>query len=164
LNDLHIEFLRLSHVPLPDLCALLNHPGVVRFMPLAGGGMDAQACREWVVTKDAQWDLHGYGPWGIMSEGRFVGWGGFQCENGDADLALVLHPSVWGKGKAIFEAMLRWAWNKKGFASITILLPRSRTHLKGIARLGFVPDGEAVFDGIVFKRFRLFSPTASLER
>lgn len=33
---------------------------------------------------------------GFFVDGQFAGWGGLQQEDGDADLALVLHPDYWG--------------------------------------------------------------------
>lgn len=58
-----------------------------------------------------------------MLDGKFVGWGGLQDENGDADLALVLHPDYWGLGKHIYNEIVDRAFNPMGFESITILLP-----------------------------------------
>jgi hypothetical protein len=39
---------------------------------------------------------------------------------------------------------------------VTILLPPSRTRVKGVLRLGFVPDGEVDIDGERFVRYRLW--------
>jgi RimJ/RimL family protein N-acetyltransferase len=66
---------------------------------------------------------HGYGPWAFLVDNKFAGWGGLQYENGDADLALVLHPQYWGFGKKIFNQIIRRAFNEMGMESITILLP-----------------------------------------
>ena len=68
---------------------------------------------------------------------------------------MVLHPQYWGCGKQIFDEMIRKAFGEMGFESITILLPPSRTKLKGIYALGFEQDGEMTYDGVRFIRYRL---------
>ncbi|ENI6931970.1 GNAT family N-acetyltransferase [Escherichia coli] len=110
-----------------------------------------------MAQKDAQWEQHGYGPWAFMIDGNFAGWGGLQYEEGDADLALVLHPDYWGSGKAIYDEIVRRAFSEMKLESITILLPLSRVKIKAILRLGFHPDGEMMFNNICFRRFRLFA-------
>jgi ribosomal-protein-alanine N-acetyltransferase len=80
-----------------------------------------------------------------------------QYEEGDADLALVLHPQFWGSGKAIYQEIVKRAFTSLGLDSITILLPSSRTRIKGIFRLGFQPDGELNIEGVRFMQFRLYA-------
>ena len=96
---------------------------------------------------------------GFLIDQQFAGWGGLQHEDGDADLALVLHPDFWGSGKAIYLEIAERAFTKLGLESITILLPPSRTRIKGIFRLGFQPDGEVEIEGVRFLRFRLYAPS-----
>jgi hypothetical protein len=90
-----IEFVRLTEVPVADVVALLNEPRNSRHMPLASTFTE-QSASEWVNSKDAQWERHGYGPWAVLVDGRFAGWGGFQHEDSGADYALVLSPAYWG--------------------------------------------------------------------
>jgi ribosomal-protein-alanine N-acetyltransferase len=157
---MNLEFKRLTAVDSQDIIALNNHPEVLRQMPLGTPDFDEVKAKEWVRQKDAQWDEHGYGPWAFFIDDEFAGWGGLQHEDGDADLALVLHPRFWGSGKAIYGEIVKRAFTGMELESITILLPISRTRTKGIARLGFQADGEVEFDGVRFQRFRLYGGAA----
>ena len=153
-----LEFKRLTEVDPIDIISLNNNPDVLRQMPLGSANFDLAKAQEWVQQKDAQWQQFGYGPWAFLIDQKFAGWGGLQCEEGDADLALVLHPDFWGRGKAIYQEIVKRAFNSLGLESITILLPPSRTRIKGVFRLGFEPDGEVDIEGARFQRFRLYAP------
>lgn len=153
-----LEFKRLTEVALADIISLNNNADVLRQMPLGSANFDDVTAKEWVKQKDAQWEQYGYGPWAFVIDQQFAGWGGLQYEEGDADLALVLHPSFWGSGRAIYQEIVKRAFTTMGFDSITLLLPPSRKRIKGIFRLGFQADGEVDFDGVHFLRFRLYAP------
>jgi hypothetical protein len=127
-------------------------------MPLTDDDFDEEACVEWIEGKESMWRDYGFGPWVFIVDGEFAGWGGLQPEHGDADLGLVLHPDYWGKSKVIYDEIIRRAFDEMGFESVTILLPLTRTRVKGILRLGFLPDGELELYGEHFARFRLFAP------
>lgn len=153
-----LEFKRLSEINTAELIALNTNPLVRRQMPLSGGDFGEAECREWVAGKEQQWQEHGYGPWAFVIDGNFAGWGGLQYEDGDADLGLVLHPNYWGSGITIYKEIIRRAFGEMGLESVTILLPPSRTRVKGILRLGFQLDGEIEIGGERFIRYRLFAP------
>ncbi|NUT37394.1 MAG: GNAT family N-acetyltransferase [Hamadaea sp.] len=150
-----MRFARLTEVAPADLVALFNDPLVRRHMPLASGEFRLDDCAGWVAAKDATWAEHGYGPQAIFVDDAFAGWGGLQPEDGDTDLAVVLHPRYWGHGRAVVELLLDQAFGELGFASVTILLPASRAAAHGVRRLGFLPDGSATFGDVAFQRFRL---------
>lgn len=153
---MNIQFEHLSQINIDEIIELNTNERVLKQMPLAEGGIfDEKACVAWVKGKEQQWIENGYGPWAIMINEKFAGWGGLQNEEGDADLALVLHPQYWGFGKQIFDEIVDKAFSEMGFESITILLPPSRTKLKGIYALGFEQDGEMTYDGVRFNRYRL---------
>lgn len=151
----HLECGRLSDIDPGQIIALNTSPLVRRHMPLAGADFGEAECRDWVASKERQWQDHGYGPWAFVIDGRFAGWGGLQYEDGDADLALVLHPDYWGVGKTIYDEIIRRAFEEMGLPSITVLLPPSRARVRGILRLGFQPDGDALIRGQRFIRYRL---------
>lgn len=153
-----LKLLRLSEISASDIIALHNTPEVLRHMPLADTAFDEAACKRWIRGKERQWVEHGYGPWGLFVDDAFAGWGGFQCEQGDADFALVLSPAYWGYGRPIFQHFVRLAFDDMGLASITALLPPSRGHASGLRRLGFEPDGSVRIDGAMFCRYRLRAP------
>ncbi len=149
-----IDFIRLTEVPLWEVLSLLNEPRNARHMPLAGTFSDESAAA-WVQEKDAQWELHGYGPWAVLVDGRFAGWGGFQKEDGEADFALVLLPEHWGAGAGIARAALDRGFSVLGIDVVTIALPFSRSPTRAVARLGFVPDGEVSYGGSSFRKYLL---------
>ncbi len=142
-----------SDIPHADWLLLLNHPDVIRHMPLATESWTGHAVMEWAKGKDAQWQAHGYGPWAIRIDGAFAGWGGFQQEGREADLALVLLPEFWGSGPALVRDFMsrRLAL---GIGPVSILLPPSRTRFRGLARIGFAFDCEVVYAGRRFLKFR----------
>jgi ribosomal-protein-alanine N-acetyltransferase len=150
-----LEFVRISEIEPSVYVALHANPLVRRQMPLTEDNFDLEACKEWMKGKEKLWEEHGYGPWAFLIDGKFAGWGGLQPEEGDADLGLVLHPDFWGSGKMIYEEIIRRAFGEMGFDSVTILLPPTRTRVKGILRLGFQPDGETEISGECFLRYRL---------
>ena len=87
---MRIEFVRLTEVPLAPVVELLNEPRNARHMPLAGTFTE-EAAAEWVSAKDSQWASNGYGPWAVLVDGQFAGWGGFQREENGADFAWCSH-------------------------------------------------------------------------
>lgn len=154
---MHLEFKRLTQIKPADITALNNHPNVLQQMPLGSPDFDDEKSRCWAKEKDAQWDINGYGPWAFVIDDIFAGWGGLQKEGDDADLALVLHPDFWGTGKIICDEIIRRAFDEMHLTSITILLPLSRNVSRFITRYGFQPDGSVNYNGVDFRRYRLFS-------
>ena len=158
-----LEFKRMSEIDRAEYIALNTNPLVMKQMPLSSSDFDDEACKDWIEGKEKIWEEHGYGPWAFVIDGKFVGWGGLQPEEGDADLGLVLHPDYWGYGKVIYEEIIRRAFGEMGLDSVTILFPPSRTRIKGIFRLGFQPDGEMEIGGERFIRYRLHAPAAKVK-
>lgn len=150
-----IELKKLIDIEKSNIVELMNHPNVRRHLPLAKEAFCDAAYQAFILAKEELWNQYGYGPWAFVKDGKFIGWGGLQHENGDADIALILHPDHWGCGKAIFDLIAEHAFKKMGLSSITALLPPSRTRLKVMHRLGFKPDGELIIEGQRFLRFRL---------
>ena len=145
----------LSDIPNEEWFHLWNHPDVIRHMPLATERWTDSAITEWAKGKDAQWQANGYGPWAIRIDGAFAGWGGFQKEGGEADLALVLLPGFWGHGPALVGHFMSRRL-ELGIGPVSILLPPSRTRVKGLARIGFLFDCKVEYDGQRFLKFRAF--------
>jgi [ribosomal protein S5]-alanine N-acetyltransferase len=157
-HDMKLEFKHLKDINYSEIIALNTNKLVMRQMPLSDNHFDEEECRNWVEGKEKQWEQYGYGPWAFLIDGKFAGWGGFQCEDGEPDLGLVLHPNYWGTGKLIYDEMIKRGFEEMGFESVTVLLPPSRTRIKGILKLGFQPDGEVEIDGERFIRYRLHAP------
>jgi [ribosomal protein S5]-alanine N-acetyltransferase len=157
---MNLEFKRMSEIDCSEYVALNTNPLVMRQMPLSDSSFDEEVCKGWIAGKERIWEECGYGPWAFVIDEKFAGWGGLQPEEGDADLGLVLHPDYWGQGKMVYDEIIRRAFNEMGLESVTILLPPTRTRVKGILRLGFQLDGEMEVGGELFIRYRLKAPGA----
>ena len=152
---MNIEFKRLTEVEKSEIIELMNHPLVRRQMPLTSDNFDESDCDAFIAGKEQLWAEHGYGPWAFVIDGQFIGWGGLQPENGEADLGLVLHPNYWGMGKALYDEVINRAFGQMGFETVTVLFPPTRTRIKGLLRLGFREDGTLEVGGEQFIRYRL---------
>lgn len=155
MGNMNIDFKRLTEVKKSEIIELMNNPLVRRQMPLIRDSFGENDCDEFVAAKERLWLEYGYGPWAFFIDGQFVGWGGLQAENGEADLGLVLHPNHWGIGKAIYKKIIGRAFGEMGFEAVTVLLPTTRTRVKGLLRLGFEEDGELTVGDERFIRYRL---------
>ncbi|MCH7337468.1 GNAT family N-acetyltransferase [Acinetobacter sp. NIPH 2699] len=152
-----IQFDRLSNIHYAEIIELNTNNLVLQQMPLAKGIIfDKEQCIAWVDAKEKHWEEYGYGVWAFLVDNKFAGWGGLQYEDGDADLALVLHPRYWGLGKQIFNRIINKAFNELNFRSITILLPPTRNKLKAIYSLGFKLEGEITINHEPFIKYRLY--------
>ncbi len=155
---MNIEFRRLPEIEKLEIIELMNNDLVRRQMPLLIGTFTEKFCEQFVRAKESLWENHGYGPWAFVVDGSFAGWGGLQPENGEADLALVLHPNYWGIGKNLYKKIINRAFGEMMLKSITILFPPSRTRINGILRLGFKKDSELQIDNKPFTKYRLNNP------
>jgi len=160
-NRANIEFKRLSQVTSGDIISLMNDPLVRRHMPLMLDHFDEVYCRAFVDDKERLWMKHGYGPWAILIDGVFAGWGGVQPESGEADIALVLKPAYWGAGGQLIRVILGRAFRELGLDTVTTLLPPTRIRVRGLTRLGFIPAGTLDVGGQMFVRYRLNRSDAS---
>ena len=138
----------------------MNNSLVRRQMPLLKDDFNEILCDKFISAKEQLWTEYGYGPWAFVINNRFAGWGGLQPENGEADLALVLHPDYWGVGKVLYKEIINRAFGEMGLNSITILLPPTRTRINALLRLGFKKDGELEIDNEQFFKFRLVKPNS----
>ena len=153
-----IAFKRLDEVDKTAIMALMNNELVRRQMPLLKGEFTEASCDRFIAAKAALWAEHGYGPWAFVIDGTFAGWGGLQPEEGEVDLALVLHPDFWGTGKLLYKEIIRRAFEELDMESVTVLFPPSRTRIQGFLRLGFVEDKVMEVGNEQFIRYRLTRP------
>ena len=150
-----IKFVHLFEIEEQQIIDLMNNKQVGKLLPLLSEGFSVENCRAFLKAKKQLWDEYGFGPWAVLIEDEFAGWGGLQPEHGEADFALILHPKFWGWGIRIFNKVKDQAFNEMNLNSITILLPPSRPNSKAVTRLGFAEDGELTIEGEIFSRFRL---------
>ncbi|MEO1054980.1 MAG: GNAT family N-acetyltransferase [Bacteroidota bacterium] len=154
----NIEFKRLTEVKKSEIIELMNNQLVRRQMPLLRGDFGNDDCDKFIEAKESLWAQHGYGPWAFIVDGQFAGWGGLQYKEGEADLALVLHPGYWGIGKILYQEIINRAFGEMHMESITVLFPPTRTRIQGLLRLGFKEDKTLEIGNEIFIRYRLVRP------
>ncbi|HNP19610.1 MAG TPA: GNAT family protein [Fulvivirga sp.] len=157
-----IGFKRLTQVSKSSIIELMNNPLVRRQMPLLIGDFNENDYNSFIAAKEKLWNKYGYGPWAFIVNGHFAGWGGLQKENGEADLAIVLHPNYWGIGKIIYDKIMKMAFNDMKLKSVTVLFPPTRTRIKGLIRLGFKEAGELMVGNNRFIRYRILNTAGSM--
>lgn len=133
----------------------MSDPRVAEHMPLLKGEWDIKAVEKFVSQKEQNWVRDGLGHWAILSDGQYVGWGGFQKENDEWDFGLVLKPEVFGLGKRITKKAIEFAVADDRISFVTFLLPPSRKNLGALKRNGAKHVGEIEYDGARFLKFRL---------
>ncbi|GAB5433105.1 MAG: hypothetical protein EpisKO_24750 [Epibacterium sp.] len=151
-----IRFVRLSEIDPQEITAHMSDPLMAEHMPLLEGVQwDAAQTEQFVAAKEACWARDGLGHWGILSDGAYIGWGGFQKEGEEWDFGLVLRHSAFGRGIQVAKAALAVAAQDTRIPFVTFLLPPSRRHLGALRRLGAerLPDVEHA--GRPFMKFRL---------
>lgn len=153
--DSAITFVRLSEIDPTEIAAHMSDPRVAEHMPLLTADWSAAATAAFVAHKERYWARDGLGHWAILSNGRYVGWGGFQKEGNDWDFGLVLTPGAFGLGRRITRKALDFARADSRIPFVTFLLPPSRKNLGALERLEARLLGEIKYDGATFLKFRL---------
>lgn len=153
-----LEKKRLPEINKHLIIQLCDHPLVKKHMPLSKNDFDEHEYEKFIAAKEKIWADCGYGPWAYLIDGKFVGWGGLQPEEGDVEVALVLHPNYWGYGTIIFKGIIQYAFTTVKLKSIIIMLPPTRTRIKGILKMEFKKEADVEIEGKHFIRFRLKAP------
>ncbi|MEP5729822.1 MAG: GNAT family N-acetyltransferase [Sulfitobacter sp.] len=150
-----ITFTRLPKVTTSEIIDHMSDPRVAVHMPLLNFDWDEAAVAKFVASKEACWSRDGLGHWAILSDKKYVGWGGFQKENGAWDFGLVLKPNCFGLGARILRKAIAFAHADERMPFITFLLPPSRKNLGALKRLGATFVKEIDYDGSPFLKYRL---------
>ncbi|NOZ32081.1 MAG: GNAT family N-acetyltransferase [Alphaproteobacteria bacterium] len=150
-----ITFGRLPEIEPDEIIAHMSSPRVAEHMPLLTFDWDRSAVAKFVATKEECWNRDGLGHWAILSNGKYVGWGGFQKEGEEWDYGLVLKPNSFGLGIHISKKAVDFAIADERIPFITFLLPPSRKNLRALERFGASFVGETEYDGARFLKFRL---------
>lgn len=127
-------------------------------MPLLKEEWTAQTLTAFLSMKDAYWRRDGLGHWAILSDGVYVGWGGFQKEGEEWDFGLVLKPEYFGLGVPITRKAMALASADGRIPFVTFLLPPSRKRVNALRRLGATLVGDVTYDGQTFRKYRLDTP------
>lgn len=150
-----ITFTRLPKIEPDEIIAHMSDPRVAVHMPLLTGAWDRDAVAKFVAAKEACWQRDGLGHWAILHNGQYVGWGGFQNEDGEWDYGLVLTPEAFGLGARISRKAIDFARADKRIPFVTFLLPPSRKNLGALGRLGAKFVTETDYGGAKFLKYRL---------
>lgn len=133
----------------------MSDPRVAEHMPLLTSKWDDAAVTKFFATKEDYWRRDGLGHWAILSNSKYVGWGGFQREGEEWDYGLVLKPESFGLGTRISIKAIKFATADDRIPFVTFLLPPSRKNLGALKRLGATFVGEIEYDGTTFLKYRL---------
>jgi len=150
-----IAFARLPEIEPAEIAAHISDPRVAEHMPLLTSEWDAKAVAKFVAQKEQCWARDGLGHWAILSNGRYVGWGGFQKEGDAWDFGLVLRPDAFGLGARVTKKAIGFAIADERIPFVTFLLPPSRKNLGALERLGARHVGEIEYEGAKFLKYRL---------
>lgn len=154
-----ITFIRLSEIDPDEIITHMSDPRVAEHMPLLTGTWDLAMASKFVTTKEDCWKRDGLGHWAILSDGAYVGWGGFQKEGEEWDFGLVLKPEAFGLGIRIARKAIDFAITDERIPFVTFLLPPSRTNLSALKRLGARLIDEIDYEGSTFLKYRLETPS-----
>lgn len=150
-----ISFVRLTEIDPAEILKHMSDPRVAEHMPLLTFEWDAAAVKQFIAAKEECWMRDGSGHWAILYDGAYVGWGGFQKEEGEWDFGLVLKPDAFGLGMPITRKALEFARADARIPHVTFLLPPSRKNLGALKRFGARRVGEVAYDGARFYKYRL---------
>ena len=150
-----ITFTRLFTVDLGEIVAHMSDPRLAAHMPLLTCDWDRTTAAEFVATKEEYWQRDGLGHWAILSNDRYVGWGGFQKEGQEWDYGLVLKPDSFGLGLRISKKAIAFAFADARIPFVTSLLPPTRKHLGALDRHGATFVGQVNHAGATFLKYRL---------
>ncbi len=150
-----ITFARLPEIDPDDIIVHMSDPRVAEHMPLLTFEWDRAAVAKFVATKEEFWRRDGLGHWAMVSDGKYVGWGGFQKEGDEWDYGLVLKPDSFGLGVRISKKAIEFAVADERIPFVTFLLPPSRKNLRALERFGARFVDEAEYDGAKFLKYRL---------
>jgi hypothetical protein len=154
-----IELASLREAPVDQLWAILRDPRIARHMPLHDPSISVSWVEQWVESKMSQWPDESMGPWAIYLDGTLAGWGGYQPDDGVAELAVVLKPDSWGAGQEIVSAInVRWTEVGNSLPR-RFYLPKSRRVLHLAKRFSFHKVGETSLGDTTFDVYELLDPS-----
>ncbi len=150
-----ITFARLPEIAPGEIIAHMSDPRVAEHMPLLTFQWDEAAVAKFVASKEECWNRDGLGHWAVLSNDRYVGWGGFQKEGDEWDYGLVLRPEAFGLGVRVSRKAIAFAIADARIPFVTFLLPPSRKNLGALDRIGAVFIGTVDYAGSAFLKYRL---------
>lgn len=119
--------------PTAEWLALLNDERV-RHHLLEHPLFDEASLAKWLSNKIAADQQPGCRLRAIRAGASLAGWCGIQFESGSYELALVLSPNHWGRGRQVVHDVLTWAL-ELGHSHLVAHLPTTRPQVRALARL-----------------------------
>ncbi|MEP1539321.1 MAG: GNAT family N-acetyltransferase [Paracoccaceae bacterium] len=150
-----ISFARLPQIAPCEIIAHMSDPRVAEHMPLLTFEWDVDTVINFIATKEDRWKQDGLCHWAILSNGKYVGWGGFQKEGDEWDYGLVLKPECFGLGASISRKAIAFAFADDRIPFVTFLLPPSRKNLGALTRFGAKFVDKTDYDGVAYLKYRL---------
>ena len=154
-SEPNLSFVRLVDVSPGEILAHMCDIRVAKHMPLLTFEWDHITVTQFVAAKEECWQRDGLGHWGILCNGDYIGWGGFQKEGDEWDYGLVLKPDSFGLGARISKKAIEFAVADSRIPYVTFLLPPSRKNLGGLTHLGARFLEEIEYNGVQFLKYRL---------
>ena len=148
------SFVRPGEIDQESMLTHLRDPSIARHLPLLTDKPDRSLVQSIIASKEESWIHDGLGHWGILHEGRYAGWGGFQREADEWDFGLVLRRDYFRQGRIIASMAFEWARRDTDIEAVTFLLPMTRSR-RALQRLGAVPIGVCDISGIPFRKWSL---------
>lgn len=148
------SFVHPSEIDQEEMLTHLRDPSMARHLPLLPDKPDRSLVQSIIASKEASWIRDGLGHWGILHQGRYAGWGGFQSEADEWDFGLVLRREHFRNGRAITSHIFGWALQHTNIETVSFLLPLSRSE-QALRRFGAVPSGIVDIERTKFRKWFL---------
>ncbi|GLQ24226.1 hypothetical protein GCM10007853_21000 [Algimonas ampicilliniresistens] len=150
-----ITFVRLTEIDASQILDHMTDPRVAEHMPLLNSKWTMDMVTDFVASKEECWHKDGLGYWAILLNGKYVGWGGLQSEEGEWDFGLVLRPEIFGLGPRITRRVIEFAFADDRIQLVKFLVPPSRKNLSAFDRLGARYVGEIDCNNTSFLKYEL---------
>jgi ribosomal-protein-alanine N-acetyltransferase len=121
--------------------------------------------QRFIQNQQAHWEKHGYGNWGVLTEGEaeIIGWAGLQylVELNATEVGFLLDSPFWGRGYATETAIasLQFGFNRiKLHCIIALVHPENLSSQRVICKCGMDYLETLTLWGIWLKRYQIDRP------
>lgn len=148
-----LTYRTLDTFPAGEWLELLNSD-VVRKHLIQHPQFRMETLETWLQSKIKEGRKPGCRLRAINSDGKLVGWCGIQTESGNYELALVLSPKYWGRGREVMNQVIQWA-QELGHKQLLAHLPRTRPQTRALQRILGQPIEVSNIQGHAFNTYRI---------
>jgi GNAT superfamily N-acetyltransferase len=114
----------------------------------------AESLDDWLESKATEDQTPGCTLREIHCDGKLAGWCGIQFESGDFEVALVLSPAYWGRGREVVNEIRKWA-REMGHKQLLAHFPQSRQQVRALTKLFGQPIGTSNIREHVFITYQI---------